>query len=364
MQILHRLLGAVERNFLFDIGGDTLIARLRAWFDFADLHQHDAKRTLNRLADFVAADRERRIGQVDGGYRVEYVIRNAGIDERGIPGVRIASVEGLLIETDQYGRYHLEGVAGGPWERGRNFILKVDPATLPPGSRFTSENPLVRRITPGVPVRFDFAVKMPSGLIEGGKQTVEMELGAVMFDADSDKLRAEYAPVVEKMAEQVRAHGGGEVIIAANGETQSLAYDRAKAVRDALVEKLTPEQAQALTIDLRADVDDPASSMVAVGESPVLGTLLFDTAQARIKPEYAPLIEKIAADIERMKGGTVGVIGHADKRGGDAYNAALGLRRAQAVFDAIAAQLSPEVRARLRVDISDNPTAPVGMRGR
>ncbi|MFC5373246.1 Calx-beta domain-containing protein [Brevundimonas faecalis] len=81
--------------------------------------------------------------------------------EPGIPGVRIASVEGLIVETDQFGRYHLVGVDGGPWERGRNFILKVDPVTLPPGSRFSTDNPLLRRVTPGLPVRFDFGVVLP-----------------------------------------------------------------------------------------------------------------------------------------------------------------------------------------------------------
>jgi outer membrane protein OmpA-like peptidoglycan-associated protein len=59
----------------------------------------------------------------------------------------------------------------------------------------------------------------------------------------------------------------------------------------------------------------------------------------------------------------VGIVGHADRRGADAYNAALGLRRAKAVFDAIAAKLDPGVRSRLRVEISDSPTAPVGIRG-
>ncbi len=53
------------------------------------------------------------------------------------------------------------------------------------------------------------------------------------------------------------------------------------------------------------------------------------------------------------------VIGHADRRGSDSYNAALGLRRAKAVFEAIAAKLSAEARGKLRVDISDTPTAPV-----
>ena len=101
---------------------------------------------------------ERRGSTVEGGYRGDYVIGNAGVDERGIPGVRIATVEGLLVETDQFGRFHLVGVDGGRWERGRNFIMKVDPATLPPGSVLTTDNPLLPRLTPGLPVRFDFGV--------------------------------------------------------------------------------------------------------------------------------------------------------------------------------------------------------------
>jgi uncharacterized repeat protein (TIGR01451 family)/fimbrial isopeptide formation D2 family protein len=307
---------------------------------------------------------ERRVSQIDGGYRVEYVIGNAGVDEHGIPGVRIASVEGLLIETDQFGRYHLEGVAGGPWERGRNFILKADPATLPPGSVFTDENPLVRRLTPGIPVRFDFPVKLPSGLVEGGKQQVEMELAQVMFDAGSAQLRSEFAPVIDKIVEQVLQHGGGQVVISANGESQALAFDRAQAVRAALLDKLTPEQAKGVDVVLRADVGDADSTLLSLGESAVLGTFLFDTDKAAIKPEYSALIAKLAAHIQSQNGGVIAVVGHADRRGSDTYNAALGLRRAKAVFDAIAASLSPEARAKLRVDINENPTAPVGKRGR
>ncbi|WP_175455784.1 Ig-like domain-containing protein [Pseudoxanthomonas sp. CF385] len=81
--------------------------------------------------------------------------------ERGLAGVRVVSVEGLITETDPYGRFHITGIGGGRWARGRNFLLKVDVATLPPGSRFTTENPRVLRITPGVPARFDFGVQAP-----------------------------------------------------------------------------------------------------------------------------------------------------------------------------------------------------------
>lgn len=81
--------------------------------------------------------------------------------ERGIPGVRLSTVEGLQVETDRYGRFHLAGVRGGNDLRGRNFVMKIDAATLPAGTTFTTPNPVVRRITPGIPVRFDFGVRRP-----------------------------------------------------------------------------------------------------------------------------------------------------------------------------------------------------------
>jgi outer membrane protein OmpA-like peptidoglycan-associated protein len=57
------------------------------------------------------------------------------------------------------------------------------------------------------------------------------------------------------------------------------------------------------------------------------------------------------------------VVGHADKRGAEDYNVALGMRRAKAVYDAIAAALPAERRAGLRVDVNEDPAAPAGMNG-
>jgi hypothetical protein len=96
--------------------------------------------------------------------------------EAGIPGVRIMSAEGYVITTDQFGRYHLLNILGGEWGSGRNFILKVDESSLPKGSTFTTANPLLRRLTPGIPVRFDFGVKLSNDLktletlMQGGAQ--------------------------------------------------------------------------------------------------------------------------------------------------------------------------------------------------
>jgi len=304
---------------------------------------------------------ERRVAQGEGGYVVDYVISNLGIDERGIPGVRIASVEGLLIETDQFGRYHLEGIAGGDTGRGRNFILKVDPSTLPPGTMFTTDNPLVRRITPGLPVRFDFGVKLPVELIEGDQQQVELELGEVIFAPGSAQIREQYSPVIARISDKVIEYRGGEVLVSANGDSEALAFERAEAVKTALLRSLPEDLAKALTVSVRTELDDPSTLLVGVAEDgPLLGTVLFDTDKAVVKPKFVPLIEKIAEYLQQKGGGAVAVVGHADPRGSDAYNVDLGMRRARSVYELIAQKLSPAVRAKVRVESSNDPAAPAG----
>jgi uncharacterized repeat protein (TIGR01451 family)/fimbrial isopeptide formation D2 family protein len=303
----------------------------------------------------------RKVMPGEGGYVVDYVIANAGIDESGIPGVRIGSVEGLLMETDQFGRYHLVGVSGGGLARGRNFILKVDAATLPAGTTFVTRNPLLRRITPGVPARFDFAVSLPATVLEEQRE-VEMVLGEVVFAPDSARIGERYQPVIEKMAEQARGQGEGEIVIAANGGSEALALDRANAVRNALVSALGGDGA-AIRVLARADVDDPGSLLVGVDQGGALvGTVLFDTDSAAIRPAMQPLLERIAQQLEQRGGGRVLIVGHADVRGASAYNVQLGLRRAEAVYAALRAHLSPGVRDKVQVDSSSDPAAPLDAR--
>jgi outer membrane protein OmpA-like peptidoglycan-associated protein len=126
--------------------------------------------------------------------------------------------------------------------------------------------------------------------------------------------------------------------------------------------KLRPETANALNVSVRTAVNDPNSLIVGVGQSgPRLGTVLFDTDRETIRPEFAPLLDRIAAYLEKARGGTVSVVGHADVRGAGTYNLALGMRRAKAVYEAIAGRLSPEVRSQVRVESeSSNGPAPAG----
>ncbi|HDM8222442.1 TPA: DUF11 domain-containing protein [Vibrio campbellii] len=91
-------------------------------------------------------------------YLWEIIVENKGFYEDGIPGVRLLTVEGIIIETDQYGRYHVPD----QWvlnKKGKQFLVKVDTDSLPTGMRVVSENPKVRRITPNKLTKFNFSIQ-------------------------------------------------------------------------------------------------------------------------------------------------------------------------------------------------------------
>lgn len=91
-------------------------------------------------------------------YIQEIIVENLGIYEEGIPGVKLISVNGVVVETDIYGRYHIPD----EWvvrKDGKNIILKVDEKTLPKGMRVVSENPRVESKTSESLSKINFTVQ-------------------------------------------------------------------------------------------------------------------------------------------------------------------------------------------------------------
>ena len=84
--------------------------------------------------------------------------------EVGIGGARIVTLEGEWITVDDKGRYNYAGVKVGPKARGRNVLLKLDPASLPEGSMIVSENPGIVRVTKGGLSKINFAVRLKDDL--------------------------------------------------------------------------------------------------------------------------------------------------------------------------------------------------------
>lgn len=229
---------------------------------------------------------------------------------------------------------------------------------LPAGAALTTANPLVRRITPGLPVRFDFGVRLPQEPIKGAQQ-IDIELGEVVFAPGSSEIRKAHLPSIEKMAARINEYDGGDVLIRANGENQALALARAQAVETALQGLLAPRIAKNLRVAVRTEPTDPRTLVVGVQQGRILlGTVLFDTDQSKIRPEFEALLRDVARRLAQRGGGVVALVGHADSRAPDAYNMDLGMRRAKAVLEAVTEKLPPEIRAKVRVELPSDEPAP------
>ncbi len=108
--------------------------------------------------------------------------------EPGIPAVRLAGVDGTIITTDEFGRFHVP-CAMLPDDRGSNFILKVDTRSLPTGYRLTTENPRVVRLTPGKMTEMNFGATLT--------RVVRVDLSARAFVAGPSG-RAALSPALEE----------------------------------------------------------------------------------------------------------------------------------------------------------------------
>ncbi len=321
----------------------------------------DAAKGLNGALPSVS----RHIALGQGGYVVDYVVRNLGIDERGIPGVRVASAEGLLMETDRYGRYHLIGIDGGAEAFGRNFVLKIDPATLPAGAEPSTPNPLVRRITPGLPVRFDFGVRLPVQRVDAAAAPVDIVVGEALFDAGQATPQAAHAAALDELALRLQAQaGGGVLVIEARGDTAALpttlppalplplALARAHALRAALLPRLQAASARALRVAVRQEGDATSPPLaLQVHGGTVLGTALFAPGQATLRPSAAPLLRQLVAQLQQDGQGRVEIAAEAGTSDD------LALARARTVYAAISPELSAAVRARLQVAPQVSPQA-------
>ncbi len=146
--------------------------------------------------------------------------------EVGMPGVRIATVNGKIITTDEYGRYHVP-CAMLPKDTGSNFLLKVDPRSLPSGFRFTTENPRVVRLSQGMMSRMNFGVALSN--------LVEVDLSAAAFGTGQGGVSVALDDALDTLAARI---ADTPSVVRLNyhlkGETRQVAKARLDAVEDAL----------------------------------------------------------------------------------------------------------------------------------
>ncbi len=131
--------------------------------------------------------------------------------ERGIPNVRVATVNGTLITTDKHGRFHIPCADIPNKKIGTNFILKLDPRSLPSGYRMTTENPKVVRLTRGKLSKVNFGATI--------SRVIRLDLTDTVFTAGglsvSPKLKAAVGKLVgildeEQSTVRLQYHIGAE----------------------------------------------------------------------------------------------------------------------------------------------------------
>ncbi len=149
--------------------------------------------------------------------------------EPGLPGVRIATVKGWLVTTDQHGRFHVACAMLPDQRIGSNFIMKLDTRTLPTGYRLTTENPRVVRLTAGKMTKLNFGASIG--------RVVRLDLKDEAFEPGGTDLARQWAQGVNRLIGVLRTEESVLRLsyIDANADLE-LARARVKALQ-ALIER-------------------------------------------------------------------------------------------------------------------------------
>ena len=116
--------------------------------------------------------------------------------EKGIAGAQVASVRGLRVTTDTYGRFHITCAMIANQTRGSNLILKLDTHSLPSGYRLTTENPRVERATRGKMLKFDFGAAL--------YRVVKLDLADGVFEKGKTVLRPQWVSRIDLLLKALK----------------------------------------------------------------------------------------------------------------------------------------------------------------
>jgi len=144
--------------------------------------------------------------------------------EKGLFGVRVVTVRGLIATTDEYGRFHITCAVVPDEIRGNNFILKLDERSLPSGYRLTTENPRVQRATRGKMLRFNYGATI--------HRVVRIDIADGVFEPNSTTLRLQWTPKIAQLIDQLKkAPSILRLSYLADVERQGLVSKRLKALK-------------------------------------------------------------------------------------------------------------------------------------
>jgi uncharacterized repeat protein (TIGR01451 family)/fimbrial isopeptide formation D2 family protein len=116
--------------------------------------------------------------------------------EKGLPGVRVVTAQGLAAKTDQYGRFHITCALTPNETRGSNFELKLDDRTLPSGYRLSTDQVQIKHATAGKALKFDFGASI--------YRVVAIDLSDAAFEPGSTAIRAQWKPRLDVLLAELR----------------------------------------------------------------------------------------------------------------------------------------------------------------
>ena len=116
--------------------------------------------------------------------------------EKGLPGVRVVTAQGLAATTDQYGRFHITCAIVPNEIRGSNFVLKLDDRTLPSGFRMSTDLMQIKHATAGKALKFDFGASI--------YRVEAVDLSDAAFEPGSTEIRVQWRPRVDVLLRELR----------------------------------------------------------------------------------------------------------------------------------------------------------------
>ncbi len=196
----------INRAFVSDPAAGTVISNVaQASVEFTPEPVFDCGDIIGKVFD----DKNRNGYQDDG--------------EPGLAGVRLATVRGLLITTDDYGRYHVTCADIPNAAYGSNFVLKLDDRTLPSGYRITTENPRSVRLTRGKVTKLNFGASVG--------RVVRLDLTDEAFASNGAGLNPQWDAGVDQLLVVLSKEPSVlRVTYHRAGETRALVNERMRAV--------------------------------------------------------------------------------------------------------------------------------------
>ncbi len=148
--------------------------------------------------------------------------------EKGLPGVRVVTARGLIITTDDKGRFHVSCAIAPDEQRGSNFIMKVDDRSLPTGYRITTENPRVQRVTRGKMIKFNFGATI--------HKVVRLDIANGVFTPNTTDMRVQWKPRLELLMNELKkARSTLRLAYMAEVEEESLVEERLAAMKQEIM---------------------------------------------------------------------------------------------------------------------------------